>query len=318
MNFSERGAGLWKKDLLDIKLLQLFDVLYVTRNVSHAAELLGQSQPTVSIWLGQLRKKLNDPLFVRTGAAMQPTPQADALVGPAREILESLRRLATWVPDFDPATASRRFKLCITDASHLTVLPRLMARLREEAPLVGLEALRIDGNTAAALASGEADLAMGYIPWLETGIYQQALFDQSWVCLVNARHARVGDAISLEQYQSEFHIGMATGTGHQLLDAALMTQDIVRKVLLELPVFSGIGAIVASTDLLATLPGHIGVTLAEQFGLKVIECPFPIKGFTVRQHWHARYHTDAGNRWLRKLIAELFSIPGRYPDIGEY
>lgn len=314
MNFSERGSALWKKELIDIKLLQLFDVLYVTRNVSHAAEQLGQSQPTVSIWLGQLRRKLNDPLFVRSGAAMQPTPQADALVGPAREILESLRRLATWAPDFDPATAQRQFKLCITDASHLTVLPRLLARLRQEAPLVRLEALRIDGNTAAALASGEADLALGYIPWLETGIYQQALFDQTWVCLANARHARVGDAMTLEQYQSEAHIGMATGTGHHLLDAALMTQDIVRKVLLELPGFPGIGAIVASTDLLATLPSHIGTTLAEQFGLKVIACPFPIKGFTVRQHWHARYHTDAGNRWFRQLIAELFASPQRSPD----
>ena len=152
MSTLDRNPSLWRHDLIDVKLLQLFDVLYETRNVSQAAEKLGQSQPTVSIWLGQLRKKLGDPLFVRSGAAMQPTPQADALIGSAREILESLRRLATWEPDFNPASARRLFRLCITDASHLTLLPQLLARLRRDAPSIRLEALRIDGKTAQALS----------------------------------------------------------------------------------------------------------------------------------------------------------------------
>ena len=264
MSTLDRNPSLWRHDLIDVKLLQLFDVLYETRNVSQAAEKLGQSQPTVSIWLGQLRKKLGDPLFVRSGAAMQPTPQADALIGSAREILESLRRLATWEPDFNPASARRLFRLCITDASHLTLLPQLLARLRRDAPSIRLEALRIDGKTAQALASGEADLALGYIPWLETGIYQQALFDQSWVCLACRNHPRIQGTIDLPAYQAELHIGVATGTGHQLLDAALTTQRIERKVMLELPAFPGLGAIVHSTDLIATLPGHIGRTLAAQ------------------------------------------------------
>src|SRR5689334_3475518 len=75
-------------ELLDFKQLQLFDLVYTTRSVTRTAELLEQSQPTVSIGLGKLRRQLRDPLFVRTPSGMQPTPRSDALIAQAREILE--------------------------------------------------------------------------------------------------------------------------------------------------------------------------------------------------------------------------------------
>jgi DNA-binding transcriptional LysR family regulator len=292
--------------LLDLKLLQLFDVLYTTRSVTRAADILDQSQPTMSIWLGKLRRHLHDPLFVRTPAGMQPTPQADLLIGQAREILESLRRLSDWEPTFIPATALRRFRICMTDASHITLLPQLLAHVRAVAPNVRLEAARIDGNTAHALESGEADLALGYIPWLESGIYQQTLFPQNWVCLANSSHPRIGKTLSLAQYKDEAHIGIVAGTGYQLLESALHAKRIQRNVVLELPGFLGLVRIVATTDLIVTLPRHIGETLAKVGGLRVFDCPVPIPTFTVKQHWHARYHNDPANRWLRGIIATLF------------
>jgi DNA-binding transcriptional LysR family regulator len=292
--------------LLDLKLLQMFDLLYSSQSVTRTAELLGQSQPTVSIWLGQLRRQLRDPLFVRTPAGMQPTPQADMLIGTAREILESLRRLSAWEPTFIPATARRRFRICMTDASHITLLPQLLAHVRATAPTVRLEVARIDSHTAQALQSGEADLALGYIPWLESGIYQQTLFPQDWVCLANARHPRIGKILSLASYEKEAHIGIVSGTGYQLLEAEVNSRRVTRSVLLELPGFLGLGAIVSTTDLIVTLPRHIGETLAKTNGLQVFDCPFPIPTFTVKQHWHERYHHDAGNRWLRGICAGLF------------
>jgi DNA-binding transcriptional LysR family regulator len=292
--------------LLDLKLLQLFDILYTTRSVTRAADVLEQSQPTVSIWLGKLRRHLRDPLFVRTPAGMQPTPQADLLIGQAREILESLRRLSVWESTFTPATAQRRFRICMTDASHITLLPQLLAHVRAVAPQVRLEAARIDGNTAHALESGEADLALGYIPWLESGIYQQTLYPQDWVCLANRLHPRIGKTLSLQRYKEEAHIGVVAGTGYQLLEAALHSRRIKRHVVLELPGFLGLVRIVATTDLIVTLPRHIGETLAKVSELRVFDCPVPIPTFTVKQHWHARYHHDPGNRWLRGIIATLF------------
>ena len=299
--------------LLDVKQLRLFDLLYSTRSVTRAAEQLGQSQPTVSIWLGKLRQLLHDPLFVRTPEGMLPTPRAEALIGTARAALDALRELTAVPPAFDAATADRRFRICMTDASHVTLLPRLLAHVRAQAPTVRLEAARIDGGTAQALMSGEADLAVGFVPWLEAGFYQQALFPQDWVCLCNARHPRIGASLTKRHYKDEAHIGIVGGTGAQQIEATLREERIERRVLLELPGFLGLGAIVSTTDLLATLPRHIGETLARVNGLAVHPCPVPVPAFTVKQHWHARYHQDPGNRWLRGVLASLFLQTGRKP-----
>jgi len=297
-------------ELLDIKLLRLLDQLYATRSVTRSAEALGQSQPTVSIWLARLRKQLNDPLFVRTADGMLPTPRTDALMGTVREVLSGLQRLSESAAEFDPPTAQRRFRICMTDASHITLLPRLLSHVRALAPGVALEAGRIDSGLARALQAGEADLALGYLPWLDAGFYQQTLYAQDWICLANARHPRViselGGAWNLAAYQGEAHIGISSGTGYQLLDSALAAQQITRRVLLELPGFLGLSAILSTTALIATLPRHIGETLAHAAGLRVLPCPMAIAGFTVKQYWHCRYHHDAANRWLRGVCAELF------------
>ncbi|MDM3882606.1 LysR family transcriptional regulator [Pseudomonas alloputida] len=288
------------------KLLQLFDVLYQCRSVTRAAEQLGQSQPTISIWLARLREQLNDPLFVRTPGGMAPTPRADQLIGPCREVLESLRRLTAWEPQFIAATAQRRFRLCVSDASHITLLPSILNHLRSHAPGIRLEAARIDGNTESALESGEADLAIGFVPWLGGGMYQQVLFEQDWVCLSNPQHPRLGDGMSLERYRAEGHVQISFGTGQKLLEAGLARAGIERRIMLELPAFLGLGKIIRTTDLLGTLPRHIGQTLADMHGLQVHDCPFEVEGFTVKQHWHARYHQDNGNRWLREVVRGLF------------
>lgn len=288
------------------KLLQLFDVLYHCRSVTRAAEQLGQSQPTVSIWLARLREQLNDPLFVRTPGGMAPTPRADQLIGPCREVLESLRRLTAWEPQFVPATAQRRFRLCVSDASHITLLPSILNYLRTHAPGIRLEAVRIDGNTESALESGEADLAIGFVPWLGGGMYQQVLYEQDWVCLSNPQHPRLGQGMSLERYCAEGHVQISSGTGQKLLEAGLARAGIERRIMLELPAFLGLGMIIGTTDLVATLPRHIGRTLADMHELRLHDCPVVVEGFTVKQHWHARYHQDSGNRWMRGVVRTLF------------
>ncbi len=292
--------------LLDTKLLRLLDLLYTTRSVTRAAERLGQSQPTVSIWLARLRKQLSDPLFVRTPEGMQPTPRTDALIGTVREVLEGLRRMSESQSRFDPATAQREFRIFMTDASHITLLPRLFSHVRALAPQVRLEAATIDARMVPALQAGEGDLALGFVPGLEAGFYQQTLYGQDWICLCNARHPRIGKTFTLKNYVAEAHIGIVSGTGHQLLDGALKRLGIERRVLLELPGFLGLSAILSTNDLVATLPRHIGETLARAAGLRVLPCPLAIPSFTVKQYWHARYHHDAGNQWLRGICTALF------------
>jgi DNA-binding transcriptional LysR family regulator len=300
-------------DLFDLKLLQLFDVLYDCRSVTRAAEQLGLSQPMASISLGKLRERLGDALFVRTGAGMAPTPRADALVGPCREILESMRRFGALERGFSPLATQRRFRICMTDASHVTLLPRLLAHVRAQAPGVRLEAARIDEHTERVLETGEADLAIGHVPWLGPAIYQQQLYEQDWVCLANAHHPRIRKRLSQRQYRDEGHVLTAAGTGAQLLQQALARERIERRVVLELPGFLGLGPIVQTTDLIATLPRHIGSTLAQAHGLAVHACPFAVDRFAVRQHWHPRYHQEPGLCWLRGVVQQLFgpAVPDR-------
>jgi DNA-binding transcriptional LysR family regulator len=303
--------------LLDAKLLRLFDVLYTTGSVTKAAEQLGQSQPTVSIWLGKLRQALDDPLFVRTSDRMAPTPRATELIAPARQALQALRQLSVGRGEFDPALVERRFRICMTDASHVTLLPHILAHVRALAPGITLEAATIDGNTARALQNGDADLAIGFLPWLEAGFYQQSLYPQDWVCLANAQHPRIGDNLSLQAYRQEAHIAITHGTGAQLLQQALERAGVPRRVVLELPGFLGLQTIVSTTDLLATLPRHIGQTLANRAGMRVHTCPVPVPSFVVKQHWHARFHQDAANRWLRGLCAKLFLPEGEASPAAE-
>jgi DNA-binding transcriptional LysR family regulator len=293
-------------DLFDAKLLRLFDLLHHTGSVTRAAEELGLSQPTVSIWLSKLRTQFNNPLFVRTSKGMQPTPRADALIGTVRTALESFRQLSESEPIFNPAISDRRFRICMTDASHITLLPQLLSHVRDLAPNVRLDAARIDADMPLALQSGDADIAIGLVPQLEAGFYQQTLFTQDWVCLANKDHPRITSSLNLKQYKDEAHVIIAAGTGAMLQNEAHKRQKINRRILLELPGFLGLPAILATTDLMVTLPRHIGETLARIGKLNVLNCPISIPTFKVKQHWHARYHNDPANRWLRGLCADLF------------
>ncbi len=305
-------------DALDLRLLRLLEALHRTGSVTRSAELLGQGQPTVSLWLKRLRTQFADPLFVRTGAGMQPTPRMDAMIGTVREVLDGMRRLAEAGQAFDPATSEREFRVLMTDASHITLLPRLFSHVHALAPKVRLEAGALHAGMGEELADGRADLALGLIPQLESGFYQQTLFDQDWVCLSSKRHPRVGPgSFTRRDYAREAHVGIVSGTGQQLLEATLDKLGLQRQVVLRLPGFLGLPATLSTTQLVATLPRQIGETLARTAGgLMVLPCPLPIPKFQVKQHWHARYHQDPANQWLRGVCAALFLDPGRRPPPG--
>jgi len=296
--------------LLDVKFLRLLDLLCATGSVTRSADALGQSQSTISTWLSQLRLQLDDPLFIRTSKGMLPTPRTEALIGTVREILAGMSRLSQPEKPFDPATAEKHFSICMTDASHITLLPSILDHVHAVAPGISLGASVIGPDLADKLESGEADIALGYLPWLDAGFYQQTFYKQDWICLANANHSRITGNLaqcwSLEAYQAERHISISSGTGYQLLDKAVESLQIRRKVGLELPGFLGLSSILGSSNLIATLPRMIGETLASPGHLRVLPCPFEISGFTVKQYWHARYQQDSANRWLRGVCAGLF------------
>jgi len=292
----------------DTKLLLVFLEIYRTRNLSRAAENLVTSQPTISFSLAKLRTHFKDRLFVRTGKGMEPTAYAHELVAPIQNALDGLRNALGHQAVFDPLSSSRSFNICMTDISQINLLPILLNRLRVLAPKVKLRIHNISGSTAAMLTSGEADLAVGFMPQLDRGFFQQNLFEQDFVCLVRRDHSRIKKTLSLEQFKEEGHLLVTTsGTGHWIIDKHLKDLQIERKIMLELPTFLGLLTIVEQTDLIAIIPRRLGELLQGQGKIKLLPPPVVLPHYFVKQHWHERFHHDLGNRWLRALLMKCFS-----------
>jgi DNA-binding transcriptional LysR family regulator len=292
---------------MDMRLLSVFDEVYKTRSVSRAADNLEIPQTSVSLALGRLRKQFNDPLFVRTSAGMVPTPHATELLQPLRQALELLRTATRQQVVFDPATSTRHFRISMTDVSHLEFLPKLVRRLGAVAPSIHVEVLRITPDTRKLLESGESDLAIGFMPELEAGFYQQQLFEQGFSCVVRRNHPRVDKRMTPTIFKRERHVAItAPGTGHELLQQQLGRMNVQRQVALSLPTLPGLGNLLAQTDLIATVPERVAQMLVRIAAVKALAAPLELPRFAIKQHWHERYQLDRANKWLRSLIADLF------------
>jgi len=292
---------------MDMKLLAVFDEIYKTRSVSRAAESLGLAQTSVSLALGRLRRLFNDPLFVRTGAGMLPTPRAASLVPQLRQALELLQLATQTEAEFDPASSGRTFRIAMTDISHLEFLPGLVNKVSNVAPNVRIEVQRITPETAKSLESGDADLAIGYMPELEAGFYQQKLFGDGFACVVRRQHSRIGQNLTETRFKKERHVVLtAPGTGNEIVEHELKSRGTERKVALLLPTLPGVGNLLANTDLIATVPQRVAQTLVRIARVKALAPPYRFPDFSIKQHWHERYHHDPANRWLRSIVAELF------------
>ena len=303
-----KPTGVWGDvKNIDLKVLAIIGELHHTRSVSKTAENLALSQSAVSMNLAKLRKHFNDPLFVRTSRGMEPTPHASELIQLLKRAEDLLQTALGHHVVFKPQTSDRVFRLLSSDIAQVTLLPKLMARLKETAPSVRVDLRRLSETTPRLLESGVADLAVGFIPPMGAGFCQQSLFKEKFVCAVRRDHPRVGSSISLEQFQNESHLGIATsGTGHGIVERTLEEKGIRRRVGLTVPSFIGIASILISTDYLAVLPGQLARHLARPGDIKVLRLPFPVPAYVIMQHWHERYMHDPAVRWLRTVIADLF------------
>jgi DNA-binding transcriptional LysR family regulator len=295
-------------DAIDIRLLMVFDEIYKTRSVTAAAEALDLGQPAVSVALAKLRHHFGNPLFVRTSNGMEPTPFSEGLVQPVREVLAAVEKVLGHHGEFEPATSERNFRICMTDISQLVLLPRLWETLRETAPGVRIEIVPMSSDTARLLESGEADLAVGFVPQLEAGLHQQSLFVQNFVCMVAQDHPRIGDSLDLARFEAEDHaVISSSGAAPTILEREIARQGITRRIALKIPSFLGAAFVIEHTDLLLTVPRRLGDVLQGRGAFRFLPVPFPLPEYEVKQHWHERYHHDEGNRWLRRLVSLLLS-----------
>ena len=289
---------------VDLNLLRVFDAVLHESGVTPAAARLGLTQPAVSNALARLRKVFGDPLFVRTPTGMDATPFARELAEPVRQALALLESALAHGPGFDPASTTRAFRFYMSDLGQIEFLPPLIERVESRAPGVRLEAVALDVEAiGAALASGTLDLAVGFLPALGPPIQRRALFRDPYVCLMRADHEI--KSLTRKRFLEAAHILVSYRGGHRVIEEAFERAGI--RVALRVPHFTVAPMVLERTDLVLTLPARVARVYASRGRFKALPPPIPIAQAEVAVYWHERFEGDAGNRWLREQVIELFA-----------
>lgn len=291
---------------LDLNLLLVFDAMLKYRSVTRAAEAVGLSQPAASAAVARLRALFDDPLFVKTGPEMKATPRALALAAAVHRVVDTVRDEILQDSAFDPAHAERTFTLITPDIGEVTFLPAILARLARDAPRLRLRTLALPrAAAAAALESGEAELAMGFFPDLQKGgFFQQRLFKTSYACIVCRDHPTIGERMSSKQFMAARHAIVSPDGREHVLERFLKQRNIERTVVIDVSHFMSLIAIVPGSDLIATVPREIAVSIARHAPIHILPPPLRIPPIEVHQFWHRRFQKDPANMWLRAVVHE--------------
>jgi DNA-binding transcriptional LysR family regulator len=295
---------------LDLNLLYVLVALENKRSVSAAAVSLGKSQPSVSAALAKLRGFFADPLFVRSGNSMQPTPRAAALIDAARQVLERVGTDIVSTPTFDPRTTRQTINIALSDVGEVVFLPALLKDLRRLAPHALVRSVSLPAaDVASGLESGSIDLAIGYFPDLrKSNFFQQVLFTDTFASLVRLDHPVTARKLTLKQYlELEHAVVHAESRTEEVMERYLARKKIHRKVVLSTPHFASAPIIVAQSDLIVTVPEPLARYFARaSANLRAIGLPFDAPRIQLKQFWHRKFHHDQRNTWLRGRVCALF------------
>jgi DNA-binding transcriptional LysR family regulator len=295
---------------LDLNLLYVLVTLEKKRSVSAAALALEKSQPAVSGALSKLRSFFNDPLFVRSGNSMQPTPRAITLIEAARQVLDRVGTDIVSNPSFDPQTNHQTINIALSDVGEIVFLPAILKDLRHVAPHALVRSVSLPAaDVAEGLESGSIDLAVGYFPDLkQSNFFQQALFTDTFASLLRLDHPVTARKLTLKQYlQLEHAVVHAESRTEEVMERYLSRRKIRRKVVLSTPHFASAPIVVAQSDLIVTIPDPLARYFARvSANVRMVALPFDPPRIQLKQFWHRKYHHDQRNAWLRARICKLF------------
>jgi DNA-binding transcriptional LysR family regulator len=298
-----------RSDKFDLNLLRAFDAVWRHGRLGPACRELNISQPALSHSLKRLREQLGDPLFLKVPNGMQPTARAKQLAPAVQSALSNIHDAIFTAPCFDPKSATRTFTLAMSDLSEVGFLPRLMSRLMSDAPSIKIRSVSlVPQDLMPAMQTGSVDLAIGYFPHVDSSdILQQFLFEDSYVCVARAGHPSVQGLLTTQQFRELPHavVNSATRTPG-VVEGSLRKYKVDGREVLHSSHFLSIPMIIASTDLVVLVPESVGEMFSRFMDLQVLPPPFPIPSFDIKQYWHRTQHADAGNRWLRGIVTEMF------------
>ncbi|MBS1157600.1 MAG: LysR family transcription regulator protein [Proteobacteria bacterium] len=288
---------------LDLNLLVTLDALLIEHNVTRAAERLHLAQPTVSVQLARLRDFFGDPLLLPGPRGMRPTARADELREPLRQALAALAQAVTPSSPFDPAQSHQTWRAAAFDYSEFTVLMPALDGLRKAAPATRLAVIQTAPALVARKAEqGDIDLAFLIGAEAPPDLRRRSLFTERYVLAGRVGHPHLKRRPTLAQFCKLEHVIVSPDGGgfHGVTDMALAERGMTRQVALSVPHFLFLGAVLASTDLVAMVPSRL---VHGNAALQVVESPIEVPGFEMLMLWHERVHRDPAHQWLRELIA---------------
>lgn len=293
-------------DRLDLNLLRLFEAVMRTGNVTRAAERLGLTQSAASNGIARLRETLGDPLFLRRPGGVEATARAHELAGPVASALASLRAALDGQAQFDPASLETEVVVGTSDHAELVLGPRLACLLERKAPGIALTFRHSSRADALALVDeGGIALAIGALPEPPARMTRQFLLREAFAVLMRRDHPAAGK-LDLDTYLAARHM-LVSAVASRLgaVDRALAARGMSRRLGPVVSHHLAAGAMIASTDLLLTLPRSVADVLAPAFDLVVADVPIEMPPARLSMIWHRRDDEAPLHRWLRRELAGL-------------
>lgn len=270
-----------------------------------AADRLGLSGPAMSRALGRIRRTTGDPVLVRAGRHMVPTPRALEIRAEVRRLVEAAQGVLAPSAPADPAQLARVFTINANDLFVTAVGPRLVARVAREAPQVVLRFLGESYVDLPLLRDGAADLELGVIDSPEPEIVTEELFVDRSVAVVRDGHPLTTGTLTARRFADATHLnfsrrGRLTGP----VDAALAARGLRRKVIATVPTFTASLMMVRDSDAVGLTSERAGAATVRGLGLRTLPIPLELPPMAMEMAWHPRQEADAGHRWLRGLVRE--------------
>lgn len=288
----------------DLNLLVTLDVLLTEGSVARAARRLRLSPSAMSRALARLRETTGDPLLVRAGRGLVPTPRAIELRTQVGGLVEDASAVLRPAAKLDLGTLKRRFTLRTSEGFVETFGPRLLALVGDQAPGVTLQFLAKPDKESSPLREGEVDIETGVID-AQTAPELRALplFDDHWVGVVQEGHPLAGGRMTGERYASAGHVVvLRRGLHSQEIDEAVRAAGLERHVVTVVNGFSTALALARETQLVATVPERHTAGLRK--GMQTFKLPVDIPPFILSMLWHPRMEGDLAHRWLRGCVRD--------------
>lgn len=289
----------------DLNLLTTLDVLLQQGSVAGAARRLGLSASAMSRALTRLREVTGDPLLVRAGRGLVPTPRATAMKDEVHRLVEDAAALLRPEAMVDVGMLARSFTLRASDGFAETFGPELVGRLGAEAPHVAMRFIRKLDKDSAGLRDGSIDLETGVVgKAIGPEVRAQALFNDRYVAVVRRGHALATGEWTAGRYAGGRHVLVSRqGLDLGAIDEELAAQGLARTIVTTVDGFAAALALARGSDLVATVPERH--TIGLRGDMVALPLPFTSRNFTVSLLWHPRLDGDPAHRWLRQHVRDV-------------